>query len=88
MTYFTLLQGGPWESSVVAVLETTRSTLSGLLRLEILARRIAPRTRRAAAVEVDLSDGTERRIIVASQTINGKRVAVQKRKAFAIFVGG
>jgi len=52
-----------------------------------LARRVAPRSRRATAVEVDLSAGRRGRIVVASQTINGRRVVVQRRKAFAVFVG-
>jgi hypothetical protein len=52
-----------------------------------LARRVAPRSRRTHAVEVDISEGRRGRIVVASQTINGKRVMVQIRKAFAVYVG-
>jgi hypothetical protein len=52
-----------------------------------LGRRVAPRSRRAHAVEVDISEGRRGRIVVATQTINGKRVMVQRRKAFAVFVG-
>jgi hypothetical protein len=52
-----------------------------------LARRVAPRSRRAKAVEVDISEGRRGRIVVATQTINGKRVMVQSRKAFAVYVG-
>ena len=52
-----------------------------------LARRVAPRSRRAHAVEVDISEGRRGRIVVATQTINGKRVMVQRRRAFAVYVG-
>jgi hypothetical protein len=52
-----------------------------------LARRVAPRSRRATGVKVDISDDRRGRIVVATQTINGKRVMVQRRKAFAVFVG-
>jgi hypothetical protein len=52
-----------------------------------LARRVAPRSRRAEAVDVDISEGRRGRIIVASQTIKGKRVVVQRRRAFAVYVG-
>jgi hypothetical protein len=52
-----------------------------------LARRVTPRSRRAKAVEVDISEGRRGRIVVATQTINGKRVMVQRRRAFAVFVG-
>jgi len=38
-----------------------------------LARRVAPRSRRATSIEVDISDGRRGRIVVATQTINGKR---------------
>jgi hypothetical protein len=51
------------------------------------SRRVAPRSRRATAVEVDISEGRRGRIVVASQTINGKRVMVQRRRAFAVYVG-
>jgi hypothetical protein len=51
-----------------------------------LARRVAPRGKRAG-VEVDISAGRRGRIVLASQTINGKRVVVQRRKAFAVYVG-
>jgi hypothetical protein len=37
------------------------------------ADRVAPRSRRAHAVEVDISEGRRGRIVVATQTINGKR---------------
>jgi hypothetical protein len=36
---------------------------------------------------VDISDGRRGRIVVATQTINGKRVMVQSRRAFAVYVG-
>ncbi len=52
-----------------------------------LGRRSAPRSRRAKVVEVDISDVRRGRIVVGSQTINGKRVMVQKRVPFAVYVG-
>jgi hypothetical protein len=52
-----------------------------------LARRIAPRSKRATSIEVDISEGRRGRIVVATQTINGKRVVVQRRRAFAVYVG-
>jgi hypothetical protein len=52
-----------------------------------LARRVAPRSKRATSIEVDISEGRRGRIVVATQTINGKRVMVQSRKAFAVYVG-
>jgi hypothetical protein len=52
-----------------------------------LARRVAPRTRRATSIAVDISEGRRGRIVVAAQTINGKRVMVQRRRAFAVYVG-
>jgi hypothetical protein len=52
-----------------------------------LARRVAPRSRRATAVEVDISERRRGRIVVVTQTINGKRVVVQRRRAFAVYVG-
>jgi hypothetical protein len=51
-----------------------------------LARIIAPRrVRRSVAVEV--SAERSGRAMIASQVINGKRVQVQRRRAFAIHVG-
>jgi hypothetical protein len=52
-----------------------------------LARRIAPRTKGDFSHKVEVSDSRRGRIIVATQTINGRRVMVQKRRAFAVFVG-
>jgi hypothetical protein len=52
-----------------------------------LARRVAPRSRRAKDVEVDISEGRRGRIVIATETINGKRVMVQRRKTFAVYVG-
>ena len=52
-----------------------------------LARRVAPRTRRATAIGFDISEGRRGRIVATVQTINGRRVMVQKRRAFAVFVG-
>ena len=51
-----------------------------------LARRVAPRSRRAKAVRVDISEERCGRIVVATQTINGRRIMVQKRHAFAVHV--
>ena len=51
-----------------------------------LARIIAPRrVRRSVAVEV--SAERSGRAIIASQVINGKRVQVQRRRPFAVFIG-
>jgi hypothetical protein len=52
-----------------------------------LARRVAPRSRRTTAIGVDISEGRRGRIVAAAQTINGKRVMVQRRRAFAVYVG-
>jgi 3-hydroxymyristoyl/3-hydroxydecanoyl-(acyl carrier protein) dehydratase len=53
-----------------------------------LARWIAPRARRTSELEVELSERRRGRIVVATtQAINGKRILVQKRRAFAVFVG-
>ena len=50
-----------------------------------LARIIAPRcVRRSVAVEV--SAERSGRAITASQVINGKRVQVQRRRPFAVFI--
>jgi len=51
-----------------------------------LARIIAPR-RRSSRVSVEVSDERSGRVITASQVINGKRVQVQRRRPFAVFVG-
>ena len=51
-----------------------------------LARIIAPRrVRRSVAVEI--SAERSGRSVTTSQVINGKRVQVQRRRAFAIHVG-
>ncbi len=52
-----------------------------------LARLVCPRGRPASGVTVDVSDIRRGRIVSTVQTINGRRAVVQKRKAFAIFVG-
>ena len=52
-----------------------------------LARRVAPRNRPATGAAVDVSDIRRGRILTTSQTINGRRIVVQKRRAFAVFVG-
>jgi hypothetical protein len=36
---------------------------------------------------VDVSDIRRRRIISTSQTVNGRRIVVQKRRPFAVYVG-
>jgi hypothetical protein len=68
-----------------------------------LARRVSPRGRPRSGVTVDVSEirrgriittgqtvisaGRRGRVVVSSLTVNGRRVVVQKRKAFAVFVG-
>jgi hypothetical protein len=52
-----------------------------------LARRVAPRGRPPLGVTVDVSDIRRGRIISTSHTVNGRRIVVQKRRAFAVFVG-
>jgi hypothetical protein len=53
-----------------------------------LARRVSPRgDRPASGVKVDVSDIRRGRIISTSQTVNGRRIVVQKRVPFAIHVG-
>ena len=54
-----------------------------------LARSIAPRQPRAQsqAIKVSVTEGRLGRTVVGSQIINGRRVLVQKRQAFAISVG-
>ncbi len=52
-----------------------------------LARRVAPRNRPASGVAVDVSEIRRGRIIATSQTINGRRIVIKKRRPFAVFVG-
>jgi len=52
-----------------------------------LARRVAPRNRPASGVAVDVSDIRRGRIITTGQTVNGRRIMVQKRRPFAVYVG-
>ncbi len=52
-----------------------------------LARRASPRGRPTSGVEVDVSDIRRGRILTTDQTVNGKRIVVQTRKAFAVFAG-
>ena len=52
-----------------------------------LARRIAPQRLRTSAVKVEVSEGRRGRIIVATQTVNDRRIMVRKRRPFAVFVG-
>jgi hypothetical protein len=48
-----------------------------------LARRVSPLSRPTPAISVDLERG---RIVTASRTIKGRRIVVQRRRPFAIFV--
>ncbi len=52
-----------------------------------LARRASPRGRPTSGVEVDASDIRRRRVITTDQTVNGRRIVVQKRRPFAVYVG-
>jgi hypothetical protein len=52
-----------------------------------LARNLAPRRARTEAIKVSVTEGRLGRTVVGSQIINGRRVLVQKRQAFAISVG-
>jgi len=52
-----------------------------------LARRVSPRNQPASGVTVDVSDIRRGRIITTNQTVNGRRIVVQKHRAFAVFVG-
>ncbi len=52
-----------------------------------LARRVAPRGRPASGVTVDVSEICRGRIVTTSQTVNGRRIVVQKRRSFAVYVG-
>ncbi len=52
-----------------------------------LARRICPRGRPTSAVTVDVSDIRRGRIVTTDQTVNGRRIVVQKRRSFAVYVG-
>ncbi len=42
---------------------------------------------RPAGVTVDVTDIRRGRIITTGQVVNGRRIVVQKRRAFAVFVG-
>ena len=55
--------------------------------LAVLARRVALRNRPASGVAVDVSDIRRGRIITTDQTVNGRRIVVQRRRAFAVYVG-
>ncbi len=52
-----------------------------------LVRRVAPRNRPLSGVAVDISDIRRGRILTTNQTVNGRRIMVQKRRAFAVYVG-
>ena len=52
-----------------------------------LARSLAPRRRDAATVKVEVTDSRAGRTITGSMVVNGRRVMVQRRAAFAISSG-
>ncbi len=52
-----------------------------------LARRVSPRGRPASGVAVDVSEIRRGRIITTGQVVNGKRIVVQRRRPFAVYVG-
>ena len=60
---------------------------SDIARDIAVARRVAPRNRPASGVAVDVSDIRRGRIVTTDQTVNGRRIIVQKRRAFAVYVG-
>jgi hypothetical protein len=52
-----------------------------------LARSLAPRRAQVAAIKVAVTESRLGRTVIGCQVINGRRVMVQKRQAFAISVG-
>ena len=52
-----------------------------------LARSLAPRRASTGSVKVAVTEGRLGRTVIGSQVINGRRIVVQKRHAFAISVG-
>ncbi len=52
-----------------------------------LAREVSPRNRPRSPVAVDVSEIRRGRILTTNQTVNGRRMVVQKRRPFAVFVG-
>ncbi len=52
-----------------------------------LARRVSPRNRPRSGVTVDVSEIRRGRIITTGQVVNGRRIVVQKRRPFAVYVG-
>jgi predicted nucleic acid-binding protein len=52
-----------------------------------LARQLAPRRLDQRDIEVQLSQERRGRIVTTGQVINGKRLVVQRRRAFSIHVG-
>ena len=52
-----------------------------------LAREVSPRNRPRSGVTVDVSDIRRGRIITTGQVVNGRRIVVQKRRPFAVYVG-
>ena len=66
---------------------STKSAPTSAKDLADLAPRVWPRGRPASGVTVDFSDIRRGRIITTGQTVNGRRIMVQKRQAFAVFVG-
>jgi hypothetical protein len=52
-----------------------------------LARRVALRTGRPTPVGVSISEGRRGRLVASSLIVNGRRIVVQKRHSFAVYVG-
>jgi hypothetical protein len=52
-----------------------------------LARLVCPRGRPASGVAVDVSEIRRGRILTTNQTVNGRRIVVQRRRPFAVYVG-
>ncbi len=52
-----------------------------------LAREVSPRNRPRSAIAVDVSDIRRGRIMTTGLTVNGRRIVVQRRRAFAVYVG-
>ena len=59
-----------------------RSEIAG--EIAALARSLAPRRVRTSAVKVTVTESRAARTVVATQVINGRRVQVQRRQAFAV----
>jgi len=48
---------------------------------------LCPRRQHTRALKVEVSAERAGRTIIASQVINGKRVQVERRRPFAVFIG-